>query len=80
MIINGVVIDDTFSEAFSMRATRIIITAINYKWARHAAETMTGFATSVIGMQSRSRYRKSHWKSRNTGWTPRHIRFAFLHG
>ncbi len=49
MIINGVVIDDTFSEAFSMRATRIIITAINYKWARHAAETMTGFATSVIG-------------------------------
>lgn len=49
MNINGVVIDDTFSEAFSMRATRIIITAINYKWARHAAETMTGFATSVIG-------------------------------
>jgi len=49
MIINGVVIDDTFAEAFSMRATRIIITAINYKWARHAAETMTGFATSVIG-------------------------------
>ncbi len=32
-----------------MSATRIIITAINYKWARHAAETMTGFATSVIG-------------------------------
>ncbi|OUV62609.1 MAG: formylmethanofuran--tetrahydromethanopterin N-formyltransferase [Gammaproteobacteria bacterium TMED119] len=49
MNINGVVIDDTFSEAFSMRATRIVITAINYKWARHAAETMTGFATSVIG-------------------------------
>ena len=49
MIINGVVIDDTFSEAFSMRATRIIITAINSKWARHAAETVTGFATSVIG-------------------------------
>lgn len=49
MIINGVIIDDTFAEAFSMRATRVIITAINYKWARHAAETMTGFATSVIG-------------------------------
>ncbi len=49
MIINGVVVDDTFSEAFSMRATRVIITAINFKWARHAAETMTGFATSVIG-------------------------------
>jgi formylmethanofuran--tetrahydromethanopterin N-formyltransferase len=49
MIINGVLIDDTFSEAFSMRATRIIITAINYKWAHNAAATMTGFATSVIG-------------------------------
>ena len=49
MIINGVIIDDTFAEAFPMRATRIIITAINYKWARHAAEIMTGFATSVIG-------------------------------
>ena len=49
MVINGVIIEDTFAEAFSMRATRVIITAINYKWARHAAETMTGFATSVIG-------------------------------
>ena len=49
MIINGVEIEDTFAEAFPMRATRVIITAINYKWARHAAETMTGFATSVIG-------------------------------
>jgi formylmethanofuran--tetrahydromethanopterin N-formyltransferase len=49
MIINGVEIEDTFAEAFDMRATRIIITAINFKWARHAALTMTGFATSVIG-------------------------------
>lgn len=49
MNINGVFIEDTFAEAFPMRATRIIITGINYKWARHAAETMTGFATSVIG-------------------------------
>ncbi|MGH8502301.1 MAG: formylmethanofuran--tetrahydromethanopterin N-formyltransferase [Gammaproteobacteria bacterium] len=49
MIINGVEIEDTFAEAFDMRATRIIITAINFKWARHAAVTMTGFATSVIG-------------------------------
>jgi formylmethanofuran--tetrahydromethanopterin N-formyltransferase len=31
-----------------MRGTRIIITAQNAKWARIAAETMTGFATSVI--------------------------------
>ena len=32
-----------------MRATRVIITAINLKWAYHAANAMTGFATSVIG-------------------------------
>ena len=32
-----------------MRATRVIITALNIKWAYHAANTMTGFATSVIG-------------------------------
>jgi formylmethanofuran--tetrahydromethanopterin N-formyltransferase len=49
MIINGVHIDDTFAEAFNMRATRVIITAQNLKWAYHAANAMTGFATSVIG-------------------------------
>ena len=49
MQINGVVIEDTFAEAFGMKATRIIITAINRHWARQAAETMIGFATSVIG-------------------------------
>ena len=49
MILNGVAIDDTFAEAFGMRATRILITALNLKWAYHAARTMTGFATSVIG-------------------------------
>jgi len=49
MIINGVQIDDTFAEAFNMRGTRVIITAQNQKWAYHAANAMTGFATSVIG-------------------------------
>ncbi|MCX7627045.1 MAG: formylmethanofuran--tetrahydromethanopterin N-formyltransferase [Methylophilaceae bacterium] len=48
MIINGVQIDDTFAEAFGMRATRVLITAQNHQWARHAAAAMTGFATSVI--------------------------------
>ena len=48
MNINGVQIDATFAEAFPMRGTRIIITAQNAKWARIAAQTMTGFATSVI--------------------------------
>ena len=49
MLINGVQIDNTFAEAFNMRGTRLIITAINLKWAYHAANAMTGFATSVIG-------------------------------
>ena len=49
MIINSIQIDDTFAEAFNMRGTRVIITAQNHKWAYHAANAMTGFATSVIG-------------------------------
>ncbi len=49
MIINGVAIDDTFAEAFGMRATRVLITALDIKWAYHAARAATGFATSVIG-------------------------------
>ncbi|MGH8751635.1 MAG: formylmethanofuran--tetrahydromethanopterin N-formyltransferase [Burkholderiales bacterium] len=48
MIINGVTIDDTFAEAFGMKATRIVITAHNLKWAYHSAIALTGFATSVI--------------------------------
>ncbi|MDD2768149.1 MAG: formylmethanofuran--tetrahydromethanopterin N-formyltransferase [Methylococcus sp.] len=48
MIINGVHIDETFAEAFPMRATRVIVTAQNLKWAHYAAHAMTGFATSVI--------------------------------
>jgi formylmethanofuran--tetrahydromethanopterin N-formyltransferase len=49
MQINDIQIDGTFAEAFNMRATRVIITALNLKWAYHAANAMTGFATSVIG-------------------------------
>ncbi len=48
MIINGVQIDETFAEAFPMRATRVIITAQNHKWAHISAQAFTGFATSVI--------------------------------
>lgn len=47
--IDGVHIDDTFAEAFGMRATRVIVTADEARWARTAGETATGFATSVIG-------------------------------
>jgi formylmethanofuran--tetrahydromethanopterin N-formyltransferase len=49
LTVNGVAIDDSFAEAFDMRATALILTAPNAKWARQAAVTMTGFATSVIG-------------------------------
>ncbi|CAN5874247.1 formylmethanofuran--tetrahydromethanopterin N-formyltransferase [soil metagenome] len=45
---NGVTIDDTFAEAFPMKATRLLITAHNLTWAHHAAVSLTGFATSVI--------------------------------
>jgi formylmethanofuran--tetrahydromethanopterin N-formyltransferase len=47
--IKGIRIDDTFAEAFGMRGTAIVITADTPRWARQAAVTMTGFATSVIG-------------------------------
>jgi formylmethanofuran--tetrahydromethanopterin N-formyltransferase len=46
---NGVRIIDTFAEAFSMRAARVVITAQSAAWARIAAQSLTGFATSVIG-------------------------------
>jgi len=49
LTVQGVRIDDTFAEAFGMRATAVIITADSIRWARQAALTMTGFATSVIG-------------------------------
>jgi formylmethanofuran--tetrahydromethanopterin N-formyltransferase len=46
--INGVLVDDGFAEAFPMKGTRLLITAHNVAWARHAAVAATGFATSVI--------------------------------
>ncbi|MEJ2109686.1 MAG: formylmethanofuran--tetrahydromethanopterin N-formyltransferase [Acidobacteriota bacterium] len=45
---NGVEIEDTFAEAFGMWGSRVVITAVNLKWAREAASKMVGFATSVI--------------------------------
>jgi formylmethanofuran--tetrahydromethanopterin N-formyltransferase len=42
-------IADTFAEAFDMRAARAVITAQSAEWARTAAHSMTGFATSIIG-------------------------------
>jgi formylmethanofuran--tetrahydromethanopterin N-formyltransferase len=40
---------DTFAEAFPMVGARIVITAETPAWAREAARSLTGFATSVIG-------------------------------
>lgn len=48
MKINGVAIENTFAEAFPMKAARLIVTAANDTWADHAGRAMTGFATSVI--------------------------------
>ena len=40
---------DTFAEAFAMWGARIVVTADTPGWAGHAARSLTGFATSVIG-------------------------------
>ena len=48
MELRGVFIEDTFAEAFGMRAARVVITAKTVRWAREAALKLTGFATSVI--------------------------------
>jgi formylmethanofuran--tetrahydromethanopterin N-formyltransferase len=49
MKIRGVLIEDTFAEAFTMRVARIVITGRSTRWVREAALKLTGFATSVIG-------------------------------
>jgi formylmethanofuran--tetrahydromethanopterin N-formyltransferase len=43
-----ILIQNTFAEAFPMKASRLIITAYSKKWALEAANSFTGFATSVI--------------------------------
>ncbi len=48
MRINKTEVVDTFAEAFEMCGARVIITADSKQWARAAAASMTGFATSVI--------------------------------
>jgi len=49
MKINSTEIADTYAEAFKMWGARVIITAETRQWALAAAQSMTGFATSVIG-------------------------------
>ena len=62
MDIRGVAIEDTFAEAFGMRAARVLITAVSARWAREAALKMTGFATSVIACKCEAAIERE--------WTP----------
>ena len=45
----GLLVVDTFAEAFPMTAARVIVTTDTAPWAAVAGQTMTGYATSVIG-------------------------------
>jgi len=45
---NIVQVQDTFAEMFPLWVGRVLITALNEKWAMIAASVTTGFATSVI--------------------------------
>jgi len=45
---SGVLVLDTFAEAFPMTAARVIVTTDTPAWAMVAGQTMTGYATSVI--------------------------------
>jgi len=49
MKLNGVFIEDEYAEAFPNWACRVILTAINEKWAVNIATEATGFATTNIG-------------------------------
>jgi formylmethanofuran--tetrahydromethanopterin N-formyltransferase len=46
---HGVHIRETFAEAFDMWGSRLVITADSPRWARTCAQSLAGFATSVIG-------------------------------
>ncbi|MEL7496963.1 MAG: formylmethanofuran--tetrahydromethanopterin N-formyltransferase [Planctomycetota bacterium] len=49
MKLNNIPIVDTFAEGFSMRFTRLIVTAINEKWVTEAVREVCGYGSSVIG-------------------------------
>ncbi|VAX16416.1 Formylmethanofuran--tetrahydromethanopterin N-formyltransferase [hydrothermal vent metagenome] len=49
MELNGVIIDNTHSEAFAMYYARALVTAIDHHWLDAAVRQATGFATSIIG-------------------------------
>lgn len=49
LAIHGVPIEDTFAEAFSMTACRVVVTAETSALAQTAGQVATGYATSIIG-------------------------------
>ncbi len=49
MQINGVRIQDTFAEGFSVLGARVLVTGHEKKWAFKAVTSATGFASSFIG-------------------------------
>jgi formylmethanofuran--tetrahydromethanopterin N-formyltransferase len=49
MYIHGVLIDDTFAEAFPMSVSRLIVTADSPRLALQAAQAAAGLAISIIG-------------------------------
>jgi formylmethanofuran--tetrahydromethanopterin N-formyltransferase len=49
MELEGIEVEDTFAEAFPIKVARVLITAVNERWAMEAARETTGFGTSVIG-------------------------------
>ncbi len=48
MLIDGTFIEDTYAEAFGLRAARLLVTSDTAAWAQTAGLSLTGFATSII--------------------------------
>ncbi len=49
MKLNGVLIEDTYAEAFEGTYSRILVTAASRRWVETAARTAVGYGTSIIG-------------------------------
>ena len=49
MELRGTIIEDAYAEAFDMWACRLIVTAVDRRWAQAAAQEATGYGASIIG-------------------------------
>ena len=74
MIINGVAIEDTFAEAFGMRATRLIITADTAEWAETAAAQPDRLRDLRHRLRLRGRHRARARAGRDAGRAARRLR------